>query len=395
MLVELGLDHRADAPIHQLSGGERKRTSVALELLTKPSLLFLDEPASGLDPGLTRVMMRLLRTLADGGRTIVVVTHELENLDCCDQLLVLAPGGVPAFSGHPREAAAHFDQHELVDVFGVMASNPDAVESAAAPQRGIRRSGRAAAALSAPVRQQRWSSQVRTLSARYVSVLLADRRNVALLALQAPVLGILMLAALPAGELGAPVEPEVRLVSTAGLVLFVILLGITWIGANNAVREIARELPILRRERAFGLSLSAYLSSKFVVLATLTVVQAVVLVAIATIRQRGPTDAVVLGWGPGELMVVVAVAGVASMAVALLVSAIAQTPERATSVLPMLLILHLVLSAGVVLPEIGDKPVLRELGYLSSAQWGVAAAASTTGLNELQLFDRAPARPPA
>ncbi len=254
-------------------------------------------------------------------------------------------------------------------------------------RRGMRVSNRAVAALAAPVRRQSWWNQFRTLSARYLAVLLADRRNVALLALQAPVLGVLMLAALPARELAMPAEPEVRLVSTAGLVLFVILLGVTWIGANNAVREVARELPILRRERAFGLSLSAYLASKFMVLAGLTVLQSFVLVALATVRQRGPTDAVLLGWGKGELAVVVAVAGVASMAVALLVSTVARSPERATSILPMLLILHLVLSAGVVLPEIGDTPVLHEIGYLSSAQWGVAAAASTTDLNELQVFD--------
>lgn len=386
VLAELGLSHRAEAPIERLSGGERKRTSVALELLTKPSLLFLDEPASGLDPGLARVLMRLLRELADGGRTIVVVTHELDNLRLCDQILVLAPGGVPAYSGPPQEAAARFDREDFVDVFSDLATQPPetwrvpGTTRARPPDREVQPPPEA-------VRQQGWWSQTRTLTARYLSVLLADRRNLALLLLQAPVLGVLMLAALPAGELGIPPPPEVRLVSTAGLVLFVLLLGATWVGANNAIREIARELPVLRRERAVGLSLSAYVTSKALVLAGLTIVQSVVLVAIASARQRGPDSAVVLGWPLGELMAVVALAGIASMAFALAISAVAGTAERASAVLPMLLILHLVLSAGVVLPEIGDRPVLRELGTLSSAQWGVAAAASTADLNELQLFD--------
>lgn len=80
MLEELGLGAHADQRITSLSGGQRKRTSVALELLTKPSLLFLDEPTSGLDPGTDRSVMRTLRELADDARTVVVVTHNVANL---------------------------------------------------------------------------------------------------------------------------------------------------------------------------------------------------------------------------------------------------------------------------------------------------------------------------
>ncbi|MHC1563693.1 ATP-binding cassette domain-containing protein, partial [Actinomycetospora sp. C-140] len=86
VIGELGLTGQADQRIDSLSGGQRKRTSVALELLTRPSLLFLDEPTSGLDPGLDKSVMRTLRGLADDGRTVVVVTHNVANLDVCDRL---------------------------------------------------------------------------------------------------------------------------------------------------------------------------------------------------------------------------------------------------------------------------------------------------------------------
>lgn len=387
VLAELDLAHRADMPVNRLSGGERKRTSVALELLTKPSLLLLDEPAAGLDPGLARTLMTLLRDLADAGHTVIVVTHEIASLGLCDQVLMLAPGGAPAYVGPPQGATAHFGRAELVEVFSDLAAG-------AAPARPRREDARPAAAPTRPPPslgpsppQQGWWSQLATLTARYVEVLAADRRNLALLLAQAPVLGVLMLAALPPGELAAPAATEVRLVSTAGLVLFVLLVGATWLGANNAVREIARELPVLRRERAIGVSLSAYVTSKALVLGGLTVLQALVLVALAIARQDGPTSGVVLGWGPGELVVVVALAGVAAMALGLLVSAVAGSPVRATSVLPVLLILQLVLSAGPVLPGVVDQPVLRELSYAASAQWGVAAAAATVDLNGLQQFD--------
>lgn len=105
VIGELGLEQRADLPIHSLSGGQRKRVSVALELLTKPSLLFLDEPTSGLDPGMDRSVMNMLRDLADDGRTVIVVTHSVLNLEGCDRLLVLAPGGRIAYFGAPGEAS--------------------------------------------------------------------------------------------------------------------------------------------------------------------------------------------------------------------------------------------------------------------------------------------------
>src|SRR5205823_10668385 len=117
VMEELGLSHRADLPIHKLSGGQRKRVSVALELITKPSLLFLDEPTSGLDPGFEKSAMELLRSLADGGRTVIVVTHSLQSLDLCDRVIFLAPGGSTAFFGRPAEALAYFGRPDYADVF--------------------------------------------------------------------------------------------------------------------------------------------------------------------------------------------------------------------------------------------------------------------------------------
>lgn len=390
LLAELGIAHRDQAPLDQLSGGERKRTNVVSELLTGPSLLFLDEPTSGLDPGICRVLMQKLRELADDGRTVVVVTHELANLDLCDQLLVLAPGGVPAYFGPPDRAAARFGHDDLSGVFNDLSNDPGSHWRADQHPTTVAMPtlrGRANQVELSRIRRRGWWSQLATLISRNVAVLAADRRNAALLLLQAPVLGLLLLAALPAGELAAPAATEVRFVSVAGLVLFVLVLVGTWVGANNSIREIARELPILRRERAVGLSLSAYVTSKAIVLGGLTLVQSVVLVTLAIARQRGPVDAVLLGWARGELIVAVTFAALAAMALGLLVSASAGTPERATSLLPMVLVVQLLLSAGIMLPEIVDKPVLREAAVVSSAHWGVAAAASTTDINRLQIFD--------
>ena len=110
VLSELNLTQRAGARIDTLSGGQRKRVSVALELLTRPALLFLDEPTSGLDPGNEEQLMQLLRELADGGRTVIVVTHSVQSIDVCDRVLFLAPGGTTAFFGPPGRGAAVLPQ---------------------------------------------------------------------------------------------------------------------------------------------------------------------------------------------------------------------------------------------------------------------------------------------
>ena len=97
---------------------------MAQELLTKPSLLFLDEPTSGLDPGLDKSVMEQMRDLAHDGRTVIVVTHSVANLDTCDRLLVLAPGGRVAFYGPPGEGLGYFGLPGWAEVFQAFEALP-------------------------------------------------------------------------------------------------------------------------------------------------------------------------------------------------------------------------------------------------------------------------------
>ena len=117
VMEELGLAEHAETRADRLSGGQLKRVNVAQELLTKPSLLFLDEPTSGLDPGLDKSVMEQMRDLAHDGRTVIVVTHSVANLDTCDRLLVLVPGGKVAFYGPPGDGLRHFGLPGWAEVF--------------------------------------------------------------------------------------------------------------------------------------------------------------------------------------------------------------------------------------------------------------------------------------
>ena len=126
VLEELEMTRHADTRVDKLSGGQRKRASVAMELLTGPSLLILDEPTSGLDPALDRQVMTMLRQLADAGRVVLVVTHSLSYLDVCDQVLLLAPGGMTAFSGPPSQIGPTMGTTNWADIFSTVARDPDA-----------------------------------------------------------------------------------------------------------------------------------------------------------------------------------------------------------------------------------------------------------------------------
>ncbi|EUA42871.1 ABC transporter family protein [Mycobacterium xenopi 3993] len=130
VLDELDLTPHRKTRVDKLSGGQRKRASVAMELLTGPSLLILDEPTSGLDPALDRQVMTMLRRLADAGRVVIVVTHSLNYVNMCDQILLLAPGGKTAFADSPRRIGPVMGTTDWADIFARVSTDPDGVHRA-------------------------------------------------------------------------------------------------------------------------------------------------------------------------------------------------------------------------------------------------------------------------
>ncbi len=400
VLDELGLAATADQPIDRLSGGQRRRVAVAVELLTKPSLLFLDEPTSGLDPGFERSLMLLLRQLADDGRTMVVVTHSVQSLHLCDRVLVLAPGGSTAYFGPPELAPGYFGCDDFEQIFQAVAGNGRDWSAAyrghpyhdtyARPAAGLEATSDEPPPTPTSIRAipRTWFAQFWMQARRYAQVLAADRRNLQLLAAQPVLLALLMVVALPSGELDAPGVGELRAVSRAGLVLLVIVLGATWLGASNAIREIVKELPILTSERAVGLRVSAYVASKVVVLGALTTAQCTVLAVIALLPQGSHGAGSLLPAPMPEFVIAAVLAGLAAMALGLMVSAIASTVDRAMTVLPIILIFQMLLAMGGVFPDVVDKPGLRQASYLTSAKWAFDGMASTAELERLQALER-------
>ncbi|MCK1820935.1 FHA domain-containing protein [Streptomyces sp. XM83C] len=382
VLGELGLRERAGQRVHSLSGGQRKRVSVALELLTKPSLLFLDEPTSGLDPGMDRSVMQMLRGLADDGRTVIVVTHSVLSLDLCDRLLVLAPGGRVAYYGPPAnalpflgfdawpEAFEAFEADRRRDWAGEYGASPEHRRYIADAAVQPRRPREGPVIITPPSPPRSWAAQFDTLVRRYTAVLSVDRVFLATMIGLPFVMGVL-LRAVTRGELTRQTEMNALLILTIGGVL---------IGTANAVRELVKERVIYRRERAVGLPRSAYLASKLVVLGTITVLQAVVLtlVGLLGVDLHAPDGQGVLLPPLAELVVVESLLAFAAMALGLLISAVVPK-EEVTMPLLVLLTIAQVVFCGAVL-KLNGVPGMEQLAWLSPSRWSLGAAAGTVEL---------------
>ncbi|MFE6703280.1 FHA domain-containing protein [Streptomyces sp. NPDC057718] len=392
VLAELKLDIHKDKKITSLSGGQRKRVSVALELLTKPSLIFLDEPTSGLDPGMDRDVMQLLRGLADDGRTVLVVTHSVAELAICDKLLVMAPGGSVAYFGPPEEALNFFGYTSWADVFSAFENYRD--YDWAGRWRGSQHYQMYAADIDAvaaqpvtmpppqqmrPPKPQTWGTQLWTLVRRYVSVIASDKAFLGLMVALPAVIGVLS-AVIPAEfGLAAPTPPN-KFNQKSGMILLILAVGICLAGSASSVRELIKERVIYERERATGLSRSAYLASKVIVLGVITAFQGVILCAICFAVRDLPAEGLFMPPAV-ELCLSIVALGFTSMMFGLMISALVKTSEMTMPLLVMFAIVQLVFTG--VLFQVYGTPGLEQLTWLMPSRWGVAAAGTTLDLAHL------------
>ncbi|WP_131745913.1 ATP-binding cassette domain-containing protein [Frankia sp. Cppng1_Ct_nod] len=385
VIAELGLTQHAETQVARLSGGQRKRTSVALELLTKPTLLYLDEPTSGLDPGMDKNVMESLRKLADDGRTVVVVTHSVAQLELCDYVLVLAPGGYVAYFGPPRDALSFFAKRDYPDVFLMLEATPGA-ESAARFRQSryyVPASVTAPSARPAPedlpsIRQQSVFSQLITLSRRTLAVVASDKSYLRLIIAFPFLLGFIP-RAIPGGfTLLGDGSPN----ADAGTILLVMVLCACFMGMANSVREIVKERAIYRRERAIGLSRTAYIGSKILVLALITTLQAIPFTLIALVG-RTPENSVALGNSLVECLIAVIVVSLASAMLGLVISAMVDNADKTMPLLVLITMAQLVFSGGIL--PVHGKPGLEQVSMIAPARWGFASLASVGDLNTIGL----------
>ena len=378
VIERLELDKNRDTVISRLSGGQRKRASVALELLTEPSLLILDEPTSGLDPAMDRQVMKTLRELAIDERGVLVVTHSVAQLDICDDVLVLAPGGMPAYYGPPKGINTFFGSTDWADIFAVikddpeaayqryLAHNPKAIE---VPEERAQSAG-VSKRVSAP-----WVSQFFTLCRRQLSLIFADFGYLTFLLFLPVIVGLLVLVVPGNGGFGpasntTPAEPS--------QLIAMLVIGAAFMGASISIRDLVGERPVFLRERAVGLPVSAYLGSKLIVFGLLSAFMAGALTYVTLLAKVQPIQSIYFNSPALELFLALLLTALAAMVTGLLLSALVKSSEQVMPLFVVFLMAQLVLNGGLLLITPGS--FISAAAALVIARWGFAMAASSTNL---------------
>lgn len=393
VLEEVDLADRRNLAIGRLSGGQRKRVSIAVELLSRPELIYLDEPTSGLDPGLDLRMMLLLRRLADEGRTIVVTTHATSNITLCDKIVFLGSGGRLCFFGTPQETLTHFGVESFAAIYATLDDDQDGAEAwehrySTSPYHERYVSGPLAGAAPAPDgpghpapgptamdegRPVSAWQQFGILTRRYVRLLWNDRPTLAFLIGQAPLLGLCL-----ALVSGADIYRDGASFAKAQVALVLLMILNLWVGANTASREIVKEQAIYRRERLVVLRVVPYVLSKLTVLSALNLVQTVLFVSVVALYTGVPDSGVFL---PTllELMLTVWMTGVAGSAMGLAISGAAKNLDLALTLTPTAIIPQMLLCGALfALPAPIDL-----LGNATIGKWAINSLGTTADLNRM------------
>ena len=386
VLKELDLTKHADTRVDKLSGGQRKRASVALELLTGPSLLILDEPTSGLDPALDHQVMMMLRQLADAGRVVIVVTHMLSYLDTCDQLLLVAPGGKTAYAGPPDQIGDAMGTTNWAKIFSQVGADPEE-----ANRRFLERDQGPPPAqtdqpadLGKPVHTS-LRRQISTIARRQVRLVVADRAYFMFLALLPFILGALSLTVPGSSGFGLP-APHAGTPDESAQILALLLPAAAFMGTALTIRDLVGERAVFQREQAVGLSPTAYLLAKTAVFCGFAILQSAIITAIVLIGKGMPTQgAVLLGHSnlaaTVELFATVAATCVASAILGLAISSLVRSSEQIMPLFVVAVMAQLVLCGGMV--PVTGRLGLDQLSWLMPARWGYAAASSTVDVRHL------------
>ena len=415
-IVELS-EHRKTF-ISKLSGGQKKRASIAVELLASPKVFFLDEPSSGLDPGTEKHLMQILKRLAMTGRTVVMVTHTVQNIDLCDGVICMGRGGALCYAGTPSAALRFFGKERMIDVYDEL--NDRAEVWARRFKELTDREGGAPVNNSNSEKHQRQRKrpraqfrQFKVMTARYVEILLNSRMRFLLLMVMPMLLTLLvclafqadgnlqnLLLRLMAGRahsIKRVTFPFLKAVDTMTL-MFAFSCAVFWTGIFNSIQEISKERQIYERERFSGIGVVPYVFSKFVPLAALCVIQSIIMTAIlsfmttttatitgnmsdaAAISMSMRPDGIILGKGMMwlETFLTTFLCALSAMCLGLLISTLVSN-EMAMVLCPICLMPQILFS-GIVTKLSG---LTETLSNIISCKWSCVAYLVSARVNEL------------
>jgi ABC-type multidrug transport system ATPase subunit len=360
VLKDLRISHIKGHMVSQISGGQRKRVCIAVELLSSPLILFLDEPTSPLDPQAVEEFLSILEDLTKQGTTIVMVTHKPEDLEFMEKVIFMGEGGHVVYSGSTADYLSWFGVERTTEVYTRLVGAElntwiaKYVKSKDRPSPPERQAGMELQSTKAAAwRQFYW------LSRRFIAIKTNDRVNTLMMIGQAPLIAALICL------IFADITPAVP---------FLVVISAIWLGTNNASRAIVGEQAIFKRERMFNLHLHTYLGSKIFVLGVFAVIQACLLMAVITLgyQFRGVDP----HWtSPVGGFIWLSMVCIASTMMGLFVSSSLNNLEKVMTLVPLVLIPQIMLAGSIT--KISSW-LVELLSYCTISRWG------TEGMNILQ-----------
>lgn len=368
-----GLSDFENSYIRQLSGGQRKRASIAVELIADPSLFFLDEPTSGLDPGTERSIMKTLKTMSEMGKTIILVTHNTLNLHLCDKIAFFGEGGKLCFFGSPNDALEFFNVTDFVDIYNIINEDVDAwktkfdnsvyaqnmteIEAKPSTNKVINK-------------KKSFFKQLSILIARYIKLISNDIQQMMLLFAQAPLIAMLLSL--------VTTDQLYKGYDDTKAILFSLGCSSIWLGLLNAIQEICKEKVILQKEHMADLKLSAYLFSKIIVQGILAFLQATCLVFIFQ-KMSGQAETSILINPFWDMQIICFLSILSAATLGLFISTLVKNSNLAMSMCPLLLVPQLLFS-GMLFKLEG---ITDFISNFILCRWTVEGLGTSVDLNSL------------
>lgn len=372
-LVEL-TEHQ-NTYIRKLSGGQKKRASIAVELLGDPDLFFLDEPTSGLDPGTEAHLMHSLQKLSkEQSKTIIMVTHTIQNLDLCDKVIFMGAGGRICFCGSVEEAKMFFDTDSLIDIYQKINDESeiwseqykkcfeftDEVES-----QPIERKEK---------RKVNYLKQFGVLTMRYAELIKNDFTRFVLLIVQPVIMGILMYF-VSSREVYDYYE-------NSKSIFFVMSCAAIWLGVFNSIQEICKERVILRREYMGNLKIPVYILSKYVMQIVIGFAQSIIMLLTFSLTLGLPDiKPFIFSSVFEDILLILFMTILSSSALGLVISSFVKSNDRAMAIAPFALIIQLLFS-GILFELDGFTEFL---SYFTISRWSMEGFGNIMDLNNMAL----------
>lgn len=381
VLISLKLENNVirNTKVLNLSGGQKKRVSIAVELLTKPSILFLDEPTSPLDPETIEEFLICLRELCKEGTTVIMVTHKPEDLNYVDRVIFMGVNGHLSYDGPKDGLLKHFGKENLIKLYSTLSNKENAAEWYS--RWFTKKESKATDFKKVALKQNRvnLSFQIYWLSARYLKIKMGNIKNLLLLFTQPVFIAVLIILSFP--NLIETITEQGYQIDRPNMgVIFLLAIAAVWFGVSNSAKEIVGEKDIAKREFRVNILPSSYLISKQLILLLLSSIQTFIFLLILFAYYSELNNFFIVYVG-------MLIFSLCAIQFGLLLSSITRTVEEVMSLLPIALMPQIILS-GILQPI--NSGLTMVLSYLTIGRWATELLARLQDFrSDSQLFKQA------